>query len=1380
MKLRIPVLATLRLGIIMAALLWPGLSQGQISKYKAYFEEAYQKYPVVPPGLLEAVAYTNTRVNHLQAKPGCQELPTYYGVMGLVEDGKGYFQNTLARVAELSGFDAEQIKTDPRTNILAYAAAYAATQATKRLTTRSVDAHEPVLAELTEIPQDGSTHNAFALDQQFYAILKEMEAPHTDSRFRTRQAFNYQEIFGAENFKVLSADWVEISRTGVRTRTATFTPQTTCTAQNGKPDFAGALWNAAHTRNYGSRDGEPVKYVTIHTIQGSYASCISWFKNPNARVSAHYVIRASDGQVTQMVCENDKAYHVRTDNGNAIGIEHEGFIDDGGAWYTNEMYEASAALVRDICQRHGIDPLKTFGGPPTDGVRTLTNTCYHVKGHQHFRGNNHIDPGPFWDWNRYYQLINPMPDPQVFTAKSGEFTDPGGAGKNYGDQQRTAYLIKPEGASSVTLSFLDWELEGSAEQAYDYLDIYDGENANGQYLGRFTGTQRPADLVSRSGAFFLEFRSDCQINKAGWRIRYTSRKRNPDCPNPTKLVAGNIFPMGATLSWEGEADSYRVFLRRNLENRWASFTTTTNSLTVTGLSANGLYQWQVQAICGRDSSAIIGESFLTPNISRSGRPQVFTVQLREGRFHDTGGTFSGYSNDENYLYRIIPPRGGEVEITFTAFETEEEHDVLTVYDGPNLNGAKLGTYSGKVNPGTLRSRSGSLTLHFQSDGRTNGPGWAASWRTLGGETGPVTPPPTDPQPTPQPTPQPNPQPDPVPTDPDPVPTDPDPTPTPTPDPTPPAGSLLTLSPDLTFSNANPETRAELKPQYEAGTFSVSFADRDRSGRGLANQFYNVAYLGPQGYAGRAEAGFFYDDFDGGLRPEWTAVAGTWQVERGILHQRDASIGNSNLHAPLRQTNADVWVYHWQARMEGGTNNRRHGLHFFCSAPGEEDRGTSYFVWVRDSDQGDFIEIYKTVENQFDRKVVKRVEIETGKAYDYKAIFNPEKGRIEVYLDNRFVVSWVDRFPLFRGAALSLRSAGCQVAYDNLIVYKAREGQVNLKAGTSARDPLPPGGRFAVHSLIVDRNIRWSQVGRSTAQIGGGAAPEPAPRPGESGNSGALPPVLRGDVDLNLPGATGSQRFFLPAGRRDGRWAAATDLGFLTDDFAGSSLQPAWKAVRGRWEVRDGVLQHQDESEGNANLFLPLAQQGSQVYLYHWRARVRSEGDNRRFGLHFFCSDGQALQRGNSYMVWFRYRETRPDLIEVYRFDNDNAPVIRASRPVTINRNQWYDVKVSYDPSTGTIEAFLDDQPVLTWKDNVGTPLRQGSSISLRTGDALVDFDDLHVYQLAPTQPVRITVGNQGMIRAQSQGAAPAARIYTLIREASGRWLPAQVQEARVE
>jgi hypothetical protein len=99
-------------------------------------------------------------------------------------------------------------------------------------------------------------------------------------------------------------------------------------------------------------------------------------------------VRSSDGDITQMVREEDTAYHVRNSNPYALGIEHEGFVDQP-SWFTDAMYRSSAGLTRYLADKWGL---------PRDRA--------HIKGHNEMPGNDHTDPGPNWNWNYYMSLVN--------------------------------------------------------------------------------------------------------------------------------------------------------------------------------------------------------------------------------------------------------------------------------------------------------------------------------------------------------------------------------------------------------------------------------------------------------------------------------------------------------------------------------------------------------------------------------------------------------------------------------------------------------------------------------------------------------------------------------------------------------------------------------------------------------------------------------------------------------------------------------------------------------------------------------------------------------------------------------------------------------------
>ena len=69
------------------------------------FTSAYQQIPELPKGVLEALAYTNTRMQVIddQETPSCSGQVLPYGIMGLFENGGDYFIENGAIIAKLSG-----------------------------------------------------------------------------------------------------------------------------------------------------------------------------------------------------------------------------------------------------------------------------------------------------------------------------------------------------------------------------------------------------------------------------------------------------------------------------------------------------------------------------------------------------------------------------------------------------------------------------------------------------------------------------------------------------------------------------------------------------------------------------------------------------------------------------------------------------------------------------------------------------------------------------------------------------------------------------------------------------------------------------------------------------------------------------------------------------------------------------------------------------------------------------------------------------------------------------------------------------------------------------------------------------------------------------
>lgn len=144
-------------------------------------------------------------------------------------------------------------------------------------------------------------------------------------------------------------------------------------------------------------DGLDIQYIVVHDTETLYLPTIRLFQNPRAYVSSHYVHRASDGEITQMVDNKNVAWTAGNwyINSHSINLEHEGFAIEGASWYSERLYKTSARLVRYLADKYDI-PLDRAHIIGHDDVPGLTPAR---------QAGMHWDPGPFWDWERYMQLI---------------------------------------------------------------------------------------------------------------------------------------------------------------------------------------------------------------------------------------------------------------------------------------------------------------------------------------------------------------------------------------------------------------------------------------------------------------------------------------------------------------------------------------------------------------------------------------------------------------------------------------------------------------------------------------------------------------------------------------------------------------------------------------------------------------------------------------------------------------------------------------------------------------------------------------------------------------------------------------------------------------
>jgi N-acetyl-anhydromuramyl-L-alanine amidase AmpD len=350
----------------------PAFSLSEKLALTEIFQETARTYGI-PVELLMAIGYLESRWDQRNGEPS---IDSAYGIMGLRERTD---LDTLGQAAKLLGVSRETLKTDPVANIEGAAALLRQ------------------YADETQLTGDGRLESWTQAIRQYSGMKDEAGAIYL--------AEIYAAIGRGVNDAGIVFGPVSVDMTPYNEALETLYGISAIQAEYPKAD-----WAAACSTNYTSSSrpsSYPIQYIVIHVAQGSYAGTIGWFQNCSSKVSAHYVMRSSDGASTQMVLHKDIGWHAGNWDYNtwSIGIEHEGYVENCN-YFTDTMYKASADLVRYLCDLYGI---------PKDRN--------HIIGHIEVPGATHTDPGPCWNWSYYMQLVNEQTESPKASVNFSSYPD---------------------------------------------------------------------------------------------------------------------------------------------------------------------------------------------------------------------------------------------------------------------------------------------------------------------------------------------------------------------------------------------------------------------------------------------------------------------------------------------------------------------------------------------------------------------------------------------------------------------------------------------------------------------------------------------------------------------------------------------------------------------------------------------------------------------------------------------------------------------------------------------------------------------------------------------------------------------------------------------
>ncbi|XP_053117169.1 neuropilin-1 isoform X2 [Hemicordylus capensis] len=129
-------------------------------------------------------------------------------------------------------------------------------------------------------------------------------------------------------------------------------------------------------------------------------------------------------------------------------------------------------------------------------------------------------------------------------VEPGYLTSPGYP-NTYHPSQKCEWLIQaPQPYQRIMINFNPhFDLE-DRECKYDYVEVIDGDNANGRVWGKYCGKIAPSPVISTGPYLFIKFVSDYETHGAGFSIRYEIFKRGPECSRNFTSMSGVIKTPG--------------------------------------------------------------------------------------------------------------------------------------------------------------------------------------------------------------------------------------------------------------------------------------------------------------------------------------------------------------------------------------------------------------------------------------------------------------------------------------------------------------------------------------------------------------------------------------------------------------------------------------------------------------------------------------------------------------------------------------------------------------------------------------------------------------------------------------------------------------------
>ena len=325
------------------------------------------------------------------------------------------------------------------------------------------------------------------------------------------------------------------------------------------------------------------------------------------------------------------------------------------------------------------------------------------------------------------------------TTCNSNFYDSGGPTGQYlnsEDYTMTVFPGAPNSVIRVTFTTLN------TENNFDFLSIFNGNTTGAPQLANFTGLQVNLPIIftssSADGSLTFNFTSDTSVLREGWVSTLTCVDTTivPGCVQNASPADGDttVNALSPIITWapgDGLVTGYDVYFGETADNLvLVSDNQTGTSFNPGTLELSTGYCYQIVPSNANGVAAGCPVNCFVTSESVDILMSNNTVTTCNATFFDSGGAAANYLLNENSILTINPSiPGNAIQVTFTAFNTENNFDFLTIYAGNSTAAPAIGTFTGlngPIGPITSTAGDGSLTFEFTSDFVIAASGWSAT------------------------------------------------------------------------------------------------------------------------------------------------------------------------------------------------------------------------------------------------------------------------------------------------------------------------------------------------------------------------------------------------------------------------------------------------------------------------------------------------------------------------------------------------------------------------------------------------------------------------------------------------------------------------------